>query len=101
MVFIILEIISFSAMAILARLWISDPSGNYEPWTVLLGAVGALFEIRRRRQSRPGIKTDLKPNQKEEIIDWIQKYGIEKPLSQVLPRALQLAQIIGDRDLEH
>jgi hypothetical protein len=94
--------------AFLAVLWVLDPAGNYEPWTVISGSVCTGIEIYRRIRSRGQSEsvppTGPKPKRKskaEEIIDWIQKYGTEKPLSQVLPRALQLAQLIRGRDLEH
>ncbi len=38
---------------------------------------------------------------KEELIAWIREHGSERPLSQVLQRSLELAQIIGDQELEH
>ncbi len=85
---------------ILAVLWVRNPTGNYEPWTVLCGVVAAGAEGYRRFRGR---SKEL-PNQlskPEELIRWIQEHGTEKPLSQVLPRALQLALLIKDPDLEH
>jgi hypothetical protein len=37
----------------------------------------------------------------EELVEWIRANSVEKPVSQVLPRVLELAQRVGERDLEH
>lgn len=37
----------------------------------------------------------------EGLQHWIRTNGAEKPLSQILPRALELAQLVEDRDFEH
>lgn len=81
-------------------MWIRNPSGNYEPWTVLCGTMVAGSEIYRRLRTQP--KGEAKRVSKpEELILWIQDHGVEKPLSQVLPYALQLSKLLGHRDLEH
>lgn len=46
--FVIFEIIALVVTAVLAILWIRDPSGNYEPWTILCALVGVIAEIYRR-----------------------------------------------------
>src|SRR5947208_1854723 len=37
----------------LVILWIQDPNGPYEPWTVLCGLVGAACELLRRSTEHP------------------------------------------------
>jgi len=97
---VILEITTSILTTWLAILWIHNPSGNYEPWTVICGVILAGSEIYRRGRNRPNdeIKQVSKP---EELILWIQDQGVEKPLSQVLPRALQLSKLLNLHDLEH
>jgi len=82
---VVLEIIVAIVTAGLAVMWVRDPSGNYEPWTVICGVVLAGSEIYRRVRTRSEgePKSLSKP---EELIRWIQVQGSEKPLSQVLPR---------------
>ena len=108
MILVIIEILVLLVTAGLAVLWIRNPTGNYDPWFIISGIVLAGIEIFRRFRDRkqlesgPPTGTKLKRKSKaEKIIDWIQKHSIEKPLSQVLPHALQLAKLIEDRDLEH
>jgi hypothetical protein len=97
---VVLEIIAAIVTAGLAVMWVRDPSGNYEPWTVICGVVLLGGDIYRRIRTRS--EGELKsPSKPEELIRWIQGQGSEKPLSQVLPRALQLSQLLGLRDLEH
>ncbi|MES9855475.1 MAG: hypothetical protein ABW166_02580 [Sedimenticola sp.] len=43
------EILAVFSTAILAIAWIGDPSGNYEPWTVLLGLISVGSEVLRRK----------------------------------------------------
>lgn len=100
MFLIIVEIIAAIVTSWLAFMWILNPSGNYEPWTVLCGVVALGSEIFRRARTRP--KSETKHTSKQEdLIRWIQDYGTEKPLSQILPRALELSKLLGDQDLEH
>lgn len=100
MFLIILEIISAVVTAGLAVMWVRDPSGNYEPWTVICGVVLVGSEIYRRVQT--GSEGGPKPlSKQEELIRLIQVWGLEEPLSKVLPLALQLSQILGSLDLEH
>jgi len=96
---IIVEIVALIITVILAILWIRDPRGNYEPWTVICGVVTVGSEIVRRLTKKKNEKTRL--STAEELVDWIQNEGLEKPLSQVLPRALKLARLINDNELEH
>lgn len=97
---VFIEISASIATAGLAFMWIRNPSGNYEPWTVLCGVVVAGSEIYRRVRTRPKGETK-QVSKTEELIHWIQNYGLEKPLSEVLPRALQLSKLLGRQDLEH
>jgi hypothetical protein len=97
---VIIEIITSIATAGLAIMWIRNPSGNYEPWTVICGVVVAGCEIYRRVRTRPKGETK-RLSKPEALICWIQDHGLEKPLSEVLPRALQLSKLLGRQDLEH
>lgn len=99
-VLVILEVIMALATGVLAVLWARDPGGNYEPWTVICGVVLTGIDIYRRSQSRSAGESK-RISKTEELFRWIQEYGAEKPLSQVLPPALQLVQLLGDHDLEH
>jgi len=99
-VLITIEVIAFLATAALATLWICDPGGNYEPWTVVCGLVSVGVELYRgfltRSEGEPEPLT-----RSGELLHWIQEHGVEKPLGQILPRALQLAQLLGNESLEH
>jgi len=85
---------------ILAVFWVTNPAGNYEPWTVICGVIAAGAEGYRQFKTRSG-NPPVSTSEPEELIRWIRNHGTEKPLSQVLPRALQLAQAIRNQDLEH
>lgn len=100
MFLVVLEITAAIVTAGLAFMWIRDQHGNYEPWIVLCGVVFVGSEIYRRIRTRSEAesKSLSKP---EDLIRWIQVQGSEKPLSQVLPHALRLSQLLGDRNLEH
>ncbi len=52
MVLIALEITAAVATVVLALLWISDPGGNYEPWTVICGLMATVTELCRRFEAR-------------------------------------------------
>lgn len=100
MVSIIIEVIAWLATVILATLWITDPAGNYEPWTVICGVLAASAEWYRQFKTR-SVNESLPVSKPQELIRWIQDHGMGKPMSQVLPRALQLAQLLGHQQLEH
>src|SRR5690606_36978607 len=78
----VLEAIAFGATAVFAILWVRDPGGDYEPWTVICGVVtGGIELFRRFRPSRPDVATspaspdELLPQTREErIIEWIQRH---------------------------
>ncbi|MDA3838287.1 MAG: hypothetical protein PF574_04820, partial [Candidatus Delongbacteria bacterium] len=97
---ILIEIIAAIVTAVLAFMWVRDPAGNYEPWTVICGVVFAVTEICRRIRTPSKVEPESL-SKSEELIRWIQSYGHEKPLSQVLPRALQLSQLLSLSDFEH
>ena len=96
----IFEIIAAILTAVLAAMWIFDPSGSYEPWIVICSVVFIGTEIYRRKfpQDENTHKSLSKP---EVLIQWIQSQGLKKPLSQVLPKTLQLSQLLDLQDLEH
>ncbi len=97
---LIVEIIAFFAIVLLAVLWIRDSGGNYEPWTVVCGVVFVGIEI-YRRYTKHYPNEHAPKSKKETLIHWIQENGSKQPLSHVLPKALQLAQLSADKDLEH
>ena len=109
MLIILLEVTVFAITAILSLLWIYHPNNNYEPWTVLAcilgtGAVDVLRRFQNHKNQTLTAHTKnitRKESKLAELIAWIQNHGSEKPLSQVLPRALQLAQLANDHDFEH
>lgn len=100
MILVIIEIVAWVATIILAVFWVTNPAGNYEPWTVICGVIAAGAEGYRQFRNRSG-NPPVSTSEPEELIRWIRNHGTEKPLSQVLPRALQLAQAIRHQDLEH
>lgn len=65
---LIIEIFSIFTVLILAILWIKNPSGNYEPWTVVCGVITAGIEIYRRCQTKSYNKSDQMPKISEESI---------------------------------
>lgn len=54
-----IEILSLLVTFVLASLWIHNPSGNYEPFTIISGVVLAAMEICRRKASNSAIPTVL------------------------------------------
>lgn len=96
---VVFEFAALIATVVLAVLWIRDSSGNYEPWTVLCGVVFAITEIYRRLKGRSD-HTSF-PASKKEMLSWFQEHGPVKPVSKLLPRALQLAQRVQNPELEH
>lgn len=96
---IVFEFAALTATVVLAILWIRDPSGNYEPWTVLCGVVLMITEICRRLRGKSHHASF--PGSKEEMLAWFQEHGPVKPLTELLPRALQLAQKVQNQELEH
>lgn len=66
---ITLEVAAFVATAVFAILWIRDPSGNYEPWTVICGAVGMAIELIRRFRGHHGSDTTPTPSTREKLIE--------------------------------
>ncbi len=53
-----MELCAILGAAILAIFWVLDPSGNYEPFTVLLGLVGASMEVYRRLKRKSHKETE-------------------------------------------
>ncbi len=98
-VLVVFEFAALTATVVLAVLWIRDPSGNYEPWTVLCGVVCTVTEIYRRFSGRSPDATF--PGSKKEMLAWFHEHGPVKPLAELLPRALQLAQKVQNQELEH
>lgn len=96
---VILELAALIATVVLAALWIRNPSGNYEPWTVLCGIVFTVGEVCRRHTKR--FDHTSVPVSRKELLLWLQEQGSIKPLSELLPRTLQLAQTIQNKELEH
>jgi hypothetical protein len=87
------------ATAILSFLWLRHPGGSYEPWTVLCGVILSITELIRRSRDKNILSQSL--SRSDRLLTWIEEKGTEKPLSQVLPRMLDLAQELHDDDLEH
>ena len=46
--FLVFEALGVLATAFFAVMWVADPSGNYEPWIILIAAVTTAAEIFRR-----------------------------------------------------
>ncbi|MBC7819915.1 MAG: hypothetical protein IAG10_23780 [Planctomycetaceae bacterium] len=125
MLTVVIEVIAWIATAVLAILWIRDSAGNYEPWTLVCGLSAAAVEMFRRwsghdvaqphshrvneaRQphiARVNVDAALQPIQKksrpQELLDWLSDNSSEKPLSKLLPRALEFAQVTNDSEFEH
>jgi len=47
-----IEIVAFTAAAVLTLFWISAPTGPYEPWTVACGLVGLGVDLIRRAREK-------------------------------------------------
>lgn len=56
-----IEILSLISTLVLAALWILNPSGNYEPFTIVSGLVLTAAEIFRRRTSNSAEPKALPP----------------------------------------
>lgn len=50
--FLISEGLGVLATVFLAGMWVANPSGNYEPWIIIIAACTAGAELIRRRKSR-------------------------------------------------
>jgi hypothetical protein len=96
---IVIEVCAIVATAVLGYLWIQQPAGNYEPWTVICGVTLTVIELVRRTRDKDSHSP--KRSRTSRLLHWIEENGAEKPLSTVLPKALDLAQQIQDRELEH
>jgi len=55
MLLVIIEICCLVATVVFAGLWIANPTGNYEPYTVLAGVGLTLSELVRRRSSKDSL----------------------------------------------
>ena len=73
------EIAAFIATAVLAILWIRDPNGNYEPWTILCGLVVGITETFRRLYNNT-VDAPV-PSTRKELLLWLQEQDQVKPFS--------------------
>jgi len=48
-----------------------------------------------------GAGTSAARTEKEELIDWLRKNGLKEPVSHVLQHLLRLAQLVGNKHVEH
>jgi hypothetical protein len=98
-----IEILAFAATAVLAILWASDPTGNYEPFTVICGLIGTATEIIRRfiKPQEPVVSKPMPNSSISEIHEWLYKNANRLELSETLPYALDLAHRIKLDDFEH
>jgi len=86
---IVIEVCAIVATAVLGYLWVQQPTGNYEPWTVICGVTLTIVELIRRKRDK--VSHSPKHSRTSRLLHWIEENGVEKPLSQVLPKALDLA----------
>lgn len=94
-----IEILALIITIVLAIFWIRDQGGNYEPWTVVCGAITGSMEIIRQWKNR---KTkERSPSKAEDLANWAKNKGADLPLSELLPHVLRLSKKIGNEELEH
>ena len=74
MILAISEIIAWVATIILAVFWVTDPAGNYEPWTVICGVIAAGAEGYRQFKTRAE-NTTVSTSEPEELVCWIRNHG--------------------------
>ncbi len=101
---LIIEICALVITLILGVLWINNPEGNYEPYTVLCGCVAGIIEVCRRFQKPNSDTQHTEPSKlssKQLTIEWLKENSLTHSLPDVLSHGLKLAQITHDQNLEH
>ena len=104
---ILFDILALILTTIIGIAWLMLPNKNWEPWLVLCGAGVAAVDLTRRLQDRKnklsgGISTRYDvATSKDKLREWLDSNVYTAKLSESLPRALQFAKRIGDRELEH
>lgn len=98
---LLIELLVLVITGVLALLWLVYPASNWEPWTLVCGIIVALMEIVRRYRKPNGEsylpeRDSSSPAFSQQLLIQIR----EKPLSVVLPIALDFAQHIGNREFE-
>lgn len=88
-VLLVVEILLLIATLVLAVLWIRQPEGNFEPFTVLCGALLAVLEVVRRKLDR----TESHPPENN-------LSGSSEPSDPVEPAAIKLLDLIRQEDDE-
>ena len=97
----IIEIAAFLMLAVLVGLWAWTQNGNFEPWTAVCGVVAGGLEIYRRFFLEIAIDGNALPEDTSDgLLSWLLANSVSKDLSETLPRALRLAQKLGDNNFE-
>jgi hypothetical protein len=97
----IIEVATFAALAILAVLWVWSKNGNYEPWIVLCGVVTGGLELYRRFVLKEEAESSGSPGDTaRSLLSWLTANASTRDLSETLPKAVRLAQMLGDKDFE-
>lgn len=97
----IIEAVAFLVLAILVGLWAWSQDGRYEPWTAVCGLVAGGLEIYRRFFLTDDTKGEGPPGDTARSLhSWLIAHVPTKVLSETLPRALRLAQKLGDSEFE-
>lgn len=97
----IIEVAAFLMLAVLVVFWAWSQDGRYEPWTAVCGVVAGGLEIYRRFFVHDVGQGEGSPDDaSDRLLSWLLANATSSELSETLPRALRLAQKLGDKDFE-
>ena len=97
----VVEILTVVLLAVFALRWAWTQNGWYEPYTVICGLVLICLEVYRRLGAKDGGEQPEPPKDAaSSLLQWLLANAPTKDLSETLPKALRLAQMLGDKDFE-
>ncbi len=97
----VIELLTVVLFAVFALRWAWTQDAWYEPYTVICGLVLICLEVYRRFAATDGGEHAEPPKDAaSSLLQWLLANAPTKELSETLPKALRLAQMLGDKDLE-
>jgi hypothetical protein len=97
----VIEILTLGLFAVFALRWAWTQNAWYEPYTVICGLMLICLEVYRRFATKDGGEQAEPPKDAAaSLLEWLLANAPTKDLSETLPKALRLAQILGDKDFE-
>ena len=97
----VIELLTVVLFAVFALRWAWTQDAWYEPYTVICGLVLICLEVYRRFAGKDGGEHAEPPKDAaSSLLQWLLANAPTKDLSESLPKALRLAQMLGDKDFE-